>query len=502
MNFNTVSLGYQLVLLHTFKATLRSQRVGRNLFAVILLVIFGTTFAWLLSATGIAYSELIREALPQYDPIQLLNRNLLFFFISLQFARFFLQRSSRIRLQPYLHLPVRRVKLVRLAQMASSATLFNFLPLCFIVPLWYASIWDAPSKFNNVEAVLWLTGFVMLLSISHVANNGLRALAEIRLKVFVWAFFIVSVLIGMDTMSTQAVLPDLSKWLFGQLLNGSVLIAGVLAAATVGSLVISNRILLANLREEPVSSAEQRRSGFASPLSAPLSAMAPLVLLELKLYARNKRPRQMFYSVLAMFVYFLGFMIVSAGTQGPFFFYVVCAFFITGFAILTYGQLLFGWDSEHFDAMLNWPLNIREYISAKLLTMYILCSVCFILAIPAVLIFTPNVILTFLVLWLYNMGVSSLIMLAASLRNDSRITLSKGTLMNYEGFSTDKLLLPLVLYLPPAAVVMILDRPQALAVLAALGLASVVASPLVITLLTKPLQRRKYNMADGFRSSY
>src|SRR5665647_3656527 len=56
------------------------------------------------------------------------------------------------------------------------------------------------------------------------------------------------------------------------------------------------------------------------------------------------------------------------------------ALFITGLFISNYGQFLFAWQSSHFDGMMSYNINMKQYIKAKFLLFVTVCSLQFLMA--------------------------------------------------------------------------------------------------------------------------
>ena len=116
-------------LRHQWTRRWRSATRGKHFLGTALLVLLGGYVGLLFLGLGWLYPTVVGEIAPQVDPLRLLNEHLLYALVGLTVGRFFLQRSAGSALQPYLSLPIRRDKLVRILQVVSALSLFNLLPL-------------------------------------------------------------------------------------------------------------------------------------------------------------------------------------------------------------------------------------------------------------------------------------------------------------------------------------------------------------------------------------
>ena len=84
---------------------------------------------------------------------------------------------------------------------------------------------------------------------------------------------------------------------------------------------------------------------------------------------------------------------------------------LTSGFVVNYGQLMFGWESLYFDGHLARPVQFRHLLWAKLLLMQISCPVLALVCLPFLLIFASELLVTYSVFLLYNIGFSSACML-------------------------------------------------------------------------------------------
>ena len=220
--------------------------------------------------------------------------------------------------------------------------------------------------------------------------------------------------------------------------------------------------------------------------------------LEIKLAIRNKRPRQILWSSL-MFVPMglINFMLLTRGSSDFTFYHYLWGFFLTSGFLLNYGQFMFGWESLYFDGHLARPVHFRHLLWAKLLLLQASCPVLALVCLPFLLIFAPELLVTYSVLLLYNIGFSTACMLFFATMNRKRLYIAPSSFFNQQGTSLHHLLVIIPLLAPPAIMMLATDwGPLALAVG---GLLCWALSPVWVRLLAHRLQKCKYRMAAGFR---
>jgi hypothetical protein len=128
----------------------------------------------------------------------------------------------------------------------------------------------------------------------------------------------------------------------------------------------------------------------------------------------------------------------------------------------------------------------------------------------ALLLTTPyvyfgwRVLLVHLAMYLWNLGITTNIVLYFANRNAKRIDLSKGASFNWEGVGATQLLVGFPLMITPYIVYGPLawfKHPDiALVILGAIGVVFVFMRPSIITFLEKDFQQKRYKIAEGFRN--
>src|SRR6202000_2988243 len=168
------------------------------------------------------------------------------------------------------------------------------------------------------------------------------------------------------------------------------------------------------------------------------------------LILRNKRPR----SALIMGLFFMLYGLIfytNPAYKNMEWFKVFVGMFMTGIFFINYGQFMFSWQAAHFDSLLVNKLNFGDFIKAKYLLFTLVSTLAFILTIPYVY-FGWRVLFIYFMIYLWNLGVNTTIILYFANRNARRIDLSKAAAFNWEGVGATQWIISIPLFVTPILV--------------------------------------------------
>lgn len=463
-------------------------------FAVVPLLLY---VAVTLAAAGHFLDRFLDFLSIDTSALRLVNDYLLGVVVGLLGVRFFFQRPPRLRMTPYLHLPVSRRSLVSYFQWSSLVSLHNVLPLCFLFPFWLQHVAPVVSP---PGAVAWGAGVLACLVLSHFGTLAFRLLLDRTLRVAGGLLLLLAVTQIVDQLIGAGWTSVLSAWLFNSLAAGSAWPLALLGALCVGFAILTTRGLYAALRKAPH---VQRRPSLWSRLVRFRSGLVHnLVVLELKMMLRTKRPKQYAYVSVVLAALYTGLLLSDYNVvRGP----VMDAFlglFASGAFALNYGQLMFAWESRHFDGLLSRDLSPQQLVLAKLMVLQLSCLAMFLICLPFFLWLAPRLLTLHVAFLFYNVGVTCVLMLTLAVRNQKRVSTSEGHFFNYQGFSFWHWLWLLPTVAPPAALLVGFgDAPAtAITLVAALGLLNMLLAWPWAHVLGRQLTQRRYTMAAGFRT--
>ncbi len=457
-----------------------------------------------LLTLGFFFDKFSRLAVPDVPPVRVVNQYLLAAFLSLFFIRFLFQKTPRMKIVPYLHLPISRRSLAAFFQVSSLATVHNAYPLLFFLPFWMRFV--VPEA-GGAAASSWLFAVLLLIVASHFAILFLRSTLQQRTGLFYALTLLLVVTAVIDEWLGAGLQRTLSEFLFTDILRGRPLGTVWLLAFTLLGVVLSTRTLLKGLRPEPPAPAPARpwlRLPRAAErlLSADWGTEGQLIRLELLLMWRNRRPRHYLIISLLFSTMYLAFMLGPGGRITGAGMSAMVGLFASGGFILNYGQLMFGWDSSYYPALVTRNIAFRTLVKSKLVVLQASCVALFVVSLPLFVLLAPEQIGVHFAFLFYNAGVTSVLVMELAARNRQAVDIGRsGGFFNYEGLSSRHWIWFIPTALPPVLFMIAMDAHQelALAILATAGFASILATNLWARYFAAGLRVRKQRMLAGFR---
>ncbi len=485
---------------HELKAFWRSKNAGRS---VAVRIVMAVLILYLLAnvlVIALFMDKILDQAFPDQDLIPAFSGILLYYFLFDLLVRLQLQELPTLRVQPYLHLPIKRNTIVKYLSLTAILSVFNLWPILLFTPFIIKIIGH---EHGAAIALLFIVSVIALM----VLNNYLALYIKRKANLNGWLFLAATALLIFiavaDFVWHLYSIRAISALYFLNLIRQPVLILlPVLLAA--GIYIFNFNYLKGNLYLEELGSrkATAYKSSTDIPLLGYFGRTGDLVANEVKLILRNKRPRSSFIMSLVFLFYGLIFYTnpVYAHKEG---FKVFCGMFMTGVFIINYGQFMFSWQGGHFDGFLVSKVKFEDFLKAKYLMFTTVSTLALILTIPYVY-FGWHILLVHLVMYLWNIGVNTTIVLFFANRNAKRIDLSKGASFNWEGTSFSQFLVSFLLlgtaYIIYGPFALLGHADIGLIVMGAVGLIMVFIRSFLIKLLTDDFYEKRYTIAEGFRN--
>ena len=485
---------YAQLLLHRWRHWRRGGAARPEWVKRLILAFFGVYLAGSLATIGYIYPRLMGVLQPGLEAAAVANSLMFSALFGLLVLRFFTQRSTKMQLTPYVARPLPRRPLVRFVQGASLVTLLNVFAPAFIVPLWHQTFWHGP--FSATGALAWLGGVGLFIIVTHYVNDVTRLLLAQRTRAFIGLAATTAVLLGLDSLLGTRALTRLSTAFFEGLLQERLGLLALPASLLVMAWVASGRLLRHSLR----SGTDRARASWTdipAVFSAKRGTTRNLMLLELKLIARNRRPSTLVGISALLIVTYVPLLLLGRGTFPLI--DAVTGLFVTGLLAASYGQLMFAWDSLHFDGLLVRPLQPRTQLRAKLLLLQVGCVASLVVALPFFIWLAPDLLLLSVGFLLYNLGITCPFVLFFSLWNRKRLTPQGSGFFNYEGLSMQHWIGSLPVFLPPLVLVLVFEESWVLLAVSVLGVLGMALLPTWTRLCAHLFTRHRHAMAAGFR---
>ncbi|WPU98287.1 DUF5687 family protein [Mucilaginibacter sp. cycad4] len=483
---------------HELKAFWRSKNTGKSIairvvMALLILYLFGC-----ILLAGLFLNEILGQVFPHDDIVVSFCGIILLYFLFDLMMRMQLQELPTLRVQPYLHLPIKRNTVVGYLAFTAMLSVFNLWPIILFAPFVLKVILTDSGALPALAFILAIIGFMLF-------NNYLSLFIKRKANLNGWVFLVFAaaliLIITGDFRFHLYSVRNISYLYFGHLLNkpALVLLPVVLAAIMY---YINFAYLKQNLYLEELSSrkASAYKSSTEFPLLNRFGKVGDLVANELKLIFRNKRPRSAL--VMGLFFMFYGLIFYTNKQFGQNM-YIFVGMFMTGIFIISYGQFMYSWQGAHFDGLLVSKINFRDFLKAKYLLFTMVSTVAFILTTPYAY-FGWHIVLVHFVMYLWNIGVNTTIVLFFANRNAKRIDLSKGASFNWEGVGATQMLIsfplmitPYIIYLPFS---LFKHADIGLAMLAGTGIIFILTSDFWVKKLEEDFMQKRYTVAEGFRN--
>lgn len=484
---------------HQWKAFWRSKNTGKSV-AVRVVMAFLTLYLFLnIILVAFFLDEILDELFPSETVISAFNAILLYYFLMDILTRFQLQELPTLSVRPYLTLPVTRKQIVNYLSVCSLWTPFNIAPLLLTLPFLLKQVLPyhgAAIFFGYLVSIIALTLF------NHFFSLWFKRKVNIN-SWFLLAFVVIVVLLGLLDFHWEVIsFSNISRYVFNGIYAVPLMCLVPVILATVIFFInysfLKNNLYLDELRSD--SSGEKSSTDIA--FFNKFGIAGQLAALELKLIMRNKRPgSSLKICGLMMFYGLLIYTNPAYGTgQG---WKIFVGMFMTGIFIINYGQFMFSWQSSHFDGIMAQKVKAADFFRSKFILFYCFSAVAYILTIPYVY-FGWEVLLIHSVMFLWNIGVNTLIVLFFATRNYKRIDLTKGSSFNWEGVGASQwilsiplVLLPYVIYLPFSLFGL---QMWGILLLALSSIALLITRNYWLGLLVEEFNEKRHTIAEGFRN--
>ena len=498
---------YFRLVAHLVKQLWRSVSFWKQIGIRLVQVFFSAYVAVGLVAAGFVLPILLGDVFPEQDPLALINRYLMAGVAVLLAMRAVLQKMPGSRMRPYLTLPIRWRTLTRLAQVDAAISVFNVLPLCFLLPLWGRLFYDRPSAGWE-----WLGGVLLLVAATHFLHLIVQLQFENAPGRTLSVGGALALAAGADAF-TAGVVESASAVLGQALAGGSLWAVGGCAGAVVATAFASQGALRRQLRiiaAGETDSRPQRQAGgdtFSAlarrvaerlPRAVLPSEAIPAFVLQARITARAKRARQMTYAGLLFVAYGAALPVLSSpGTigNGNLIFVLIG---VSGLG-LNVGQYAFAWHGQSFDRLLSAPLE-DTLVVALLRYVQITCLLGTVVLLPTYAVLWPDGLPLLGAVVLYVTGVFAPMTVAMSTLSREALDLNTSSAFNMQGASFSLAIAALVLFLPLIAVVLLPATLQ-VSVLSAAGLLGIVGDAFWRRALRTLFDWARFPMAAGFRST-
>lgn len=484
------------LLIHQWKEKIRSPFWQKNIWINILLGILGAYLVLNVLVIGYFADVVLKKVFTDSDVVESFARILFYYFSFDLILRFFAQQIPTLSVLPYLTLPVPKSKLLHYPLIKSVSSFINVVALLLILPFFVKVIC---ATYPPLYCLSWIITILSLIATNNFLNFTLKKYFAKRPLLILFLLAIVGVIIYLD--KTKIV--SFSEYFSADILRITKVPFLVVIPLTIATLsyYIGYQLLKKNAYIEDIQTNQRGNTASLSFLTN-YGEIGNLMSTEIKMILRNKRPKSLMYISVMFFAY--GFIFYQDKNINNYLILILTGFFLTSIFAIQYGQFSFSWESSFFDGYLANKIAPYNYLKSKYLLFAFSSLLGFIVTLPYALI-SYKIGFINLAMLLYNIGISSVILLYFCTWNTSRIDLGRSQFMNYQGTGVIQFLsvipiagFPIIVYL----FFKYFGVPEySIYALGIIGLIAVVFYKYMLQFLTKQFVKRRYKMALGFRQN-
>lgn len=427
-----------------WKSFSRSASFQTNLALKILMGIGALYFIGCFLIMGLAVYPILKEQ--GYNPVQTINRALIYYLVLDLFIRYFLQKMPVMNIRPMMILPMKKSTVVHFLLGKTFFSFFNILHAFFFLPFTIMMLYKGEAPLSALS--WWLAMWALIY-----VNNFVNVLINNKDAVF----YPVAALVLGSAVAQYYGYFDLTQWtapFFQALFDQPFLV--VIPLAVLALLYWATFRFFyheMHLDEKLASKSEIAKTEDFSWLNQ-FGTLGTFLKNDLRLLKRNKRSRTTIIMSVLFIAYGLLFYTNSIEAYKAPAFQMFAAIFCTGGFLFTFGQFVPSWDSAYYPLMMSQNIQYRDYLMSKWWLMVIATFVSTIVA-SFYLYFGWDVYKMILVGAVFNMGFNAHLVLlgGAFVKTPIDLTTSKQAFGNKQAFnaktmliSLPKMLLPMALY--------------------------------------------------------
>lgn len=483
------------LLTHQWKEKIRSTFWQNNIPLNILLGILGLYFLLNLVAISLFADKILLNIFKDCDVIESFTSLLFYYFLFDLISRFLFQQLPTLSIQPYLTLPIKKSRLIHYPIIKSIFSFFNLLAILLIFPFFIKNIYLSQ---NLQFSLLWLVTVISLIAGNNFLNFSLKKYFSKQALISLLFIAFAGLLIYLDIAKITSISEYFSATIY-HIANTPYLIFlpvfFVVLCYYLAYTILKNNAYI----EDTQKLAIKNRNGFTFLNN--YGEIGQLIGIELKMILRNKRPQSLLY-LSGLFILY-GLMLYKDNNLDNYFILSLSGLLLPAMFSTSYGQYLFSWESSYFDSYLANKISHFNYIKSKHIFLSISNTIGYLLVLPYALISYKIAFINAAFL-LYNIGISSIMMMFLSTFNTSYIDLGKSQFMNYQGTGITQYLvivpiigIPLLLYFLHSIFGFL---PYYYYSIAIIGLIGIALNKQILELIDSRFMNRKYKMAVGFRN--
>lgn len=477
----------------------RSAYFRKNMAAKGVLIFLGVYFSLVALVMGFTLNESLEKNYPDQSLISAFN-SLVFIYVGIDLViRIMVQNLPTFGFQPFLIIPVKRKRIARYMLNKSLLHFFNVLPLFLLLPFTFKT---AVNELETINLIAWLTALILIIFVNHFLAIYIKWRTNESNTLFYGFLILAAAVYAIDFFEIFDITGNFGK-IFDFVVRNPIAVA-VFPLTIIGLYLLNQSYLWNRFYIDELT--ERKKEGTKHDFSwlNQVGEYGKMLSLEVKMIARNKRPR----TTAMMSVLFIFYGLLLYKDQGneeiSEIIFVMGGMFMTGIFSMMYGQFFPAWHSRYYPLLMAQNVKMKQVLQSAFFLMAVTNMVFYLLSLGYMYI-SPKVLYIHFVVMLYNIGVNSFVIFALGLNSRKSIDLEQRAMFNYQGMGATQWLITFPILFGPIAVYGLLavafGKIAAYVILGALGLIGIVFHPKLLDYFTKQYLKRKHKMIAAYKAT-
>lgn len=472
----------------------RAPHWGESMAVNVIMGFFAVYMLLTALLLGFSGGFLLADLFPDESVVYKFNGFFVYYLLADIWTRFLLQKFPSFSLTRYLTLNIKKSTLARFLLTKSTFSFFNLLPLFVIIPFFLTNV---IGELGIAGALLWLLVMLTLVLINNFLCFWLDRTIN-RLPVVV--FIVLAAIAGLIYLEYKGlfVLSDYSAPIVTYLHESVLFVVPLIALVSLCFFLFKSLMQNAYLDAGITTNDAKISEGVELKFLDKYGEVGKWIRIESKLIWRNKKSRNYLFM---SFIFLIYPFIFGMDWIDNSFALIFFGLLMVGAFMLNYGQLLFSWNSTHFDFIITQNLSLHSYLRAKYLLIAGSNFFFFILTIPYMFL-APKIVFVNFVMMLFNAGTVAFVYLWFTMNNSKKMSLAQGNVFSQEGVSAAHY----VIMIPIIAMPFIVFVPfkyfgydiLGLIMLAIIGILGIVFHQSIINRAIEFFKYKKYFLHNNF----
>lgn len=487
---------FKSIFIHYIKNLFRNGKFETILLLRIIIAFFFIYICSIFVYSGFNLNDFIKELTHGVNTLELFNSFLIYLFSIDFFLRHFFQKQGFITADAYLHLPIKRNKIIAYILFFTLFNFFNLSYVLFIVPF---SIINILPVYGILPFCLYLVSILLIIA-------GLSFLAllvkNLSFKYFSVKFIpgivILMVFIWKYSFDKDPGLITIN--FFSEILKANLIFI-ISIAIVVGLIIWLNIFHLKYFFHNLYGELKDHVVNEKTPVKwIPHNRLNSYLVLEIYLILRNRRLSNILLVViyLVLLTYYLFISKEINDIYLLFFWFII----LSGIWGYSYAQYLFSWESSFFDFISSIKFDFQKYLKSKHSLITFINSIVLVIIIPLILTRKLDIYLI-LSAALYNAGIGTYLVFYTATFNKKRIDLGKSMFFNWQGYDHFQILSVTLTFVIPLILLLLLrlffNDTISFSIINLISIISLINQKKWFIIIQKSLSARKYINLEGYR---